>query len=189
MRGSFVIFRPLADRPRPVPSQEWAGGPFGADPRKLAGVLFEGSQLGAMQCAIHRRGPARIHFIQALGDCIPLLPVQKLRHSRDVQSTAGNAEAAAAASARRKSSPGSEACSFHGFGIAGVTPDSVHPTVLGRVAGLSETCRRWPGATPGTRPERASRAPDPAYFSRNRASALINRGVALRSCGRRPRRT
>jgi hypothetical protein len=50
--------------------------------------------LGANEWAIHRRGPARIHLIQALGDCIPLLPVQELRNRRGLQLTPGNAAAA-----------------------------------------------------------------------------------------------
>jgi hypothetical protein len=50
--------------------------------------------LGAIECAIHSRGPARIYFIQALGYRIPLLPVQELRNRRGVQLTSGNAEAA-----------------------------------------------------------------------------------------------
>jgi hypothetical protein len=40
------------------------------------------------------RWPARIHFIQAFRDGIPLQPVQELRNRRGVQLTSGNAEAA-----------------------------------------------------------------------------------------------
>src|SRR5450759_2913829 len=59
----------------------------------LPGVLFEGFQLGAMQCGIHLRGSARIHFIQAFGNRVTLLPVQELRNRRSVQLTSGNPEA------------------------------------------------------------------------------------------------
>jgi len=59
----------------------------------LPGVLFEGFQLGAMQCGIHLRGSARIHFIQAFGNRVTLLPVQELRNRRNVQLTSRNPEA------------------------------------------------------------------------------------------------
>src|ERR1700691_970547 len=79
--------------------------PSGSRP-SLPGVLFEGSQLGAMQRAIHLRGPARIHFIQALRDSALLLPVQELRNRGGVQLTSGNAEAASRVFRKRESSSG-----------------------------------------------------------------------------------
>src|ERR1035437_7462781 len=59
----------------------------------LPGVRFQGCQLGAMQCGIYLRGPARIHFIQAFRYRIPLLPVQELRNRRSVQLTSRYPEA------------------------------------------------------------------------------------------------
>src|ERR1035438_615424 len=95
----------------------------------LPGVLFEGIQLGAMQCGIHLRGPARIHFIQAFGDRIPLLPVQELRNRGSVQLTSRNPEAAGSSFRQTEKVVGYRDGGLHAHSITRVIPDPLRPTV------------------------------------------------------------
>lgn len=93
----------------------------------LPGVLFDGSQLGAIECGIHRRGPARIYLIQTLGDCIPLLPVQELRNRRGVQLTPGNAEAACGSVRQTEKVVGYRDGSLHARSITWLYPIRLTP--------------------------------------------------------------
>ena len=59
----------------------------------LPGFLFERLLLGAVECGIDLCGAARIHVVQAFGDCISTLLFQKVRNRFGVQLASGNSKA------------------------------------------------------------------------------------------------
>lgn len=46
----------------------------------LPGILVKVLQLGAMQCRVHLRRPARVHSIETFGNGIAFLPLEELRN-------------------------------------------------------------------------------------------------------------
>src|SRR5260370_961317 len=76
-----------------------------------------------MESRARLRGPARIHCIQALRDCIMLVPVEELRNRRDVQFTSRNPEAARGGFRPTENVVGYRDCGFHASSITRVIPD------------------------------------------------------------------
>src|ERR1019366_3074227 len=98
----------------------------------LPGVHFEGFQLGAMQCGTQLRGPAGIHFIQAFGDRVALLPVQELRNRRSVQLVSRNLEAAGSSFRQTEKVVGYRDGGLHVHRITRVIPGPLHRAVPAR---------------------------------------------------------
>src|SRR5260370_16231214 len=80
-----------------------------------------------MESRARLRGPARIHCIQALRDCIMLLPVEELRNRRDVQFTSRNPEAAGGGFRPTENVVGYRDCGFHASSITRVIPAGNYP--------------------------------------------------------------
>jgi len=76
-----------------------------------------------MQCGVQLRGPARIHFVEPLGDRVGLPPAEELRNRRGVQLTSRDPKPAGSGFGVAEKIVGQRDCCFHTFSITQVIPE------------------------------------------------------------------